>query len=91
MKTDLHLDAIEAACNNGLSEGRSPGIGAFTILNLVAALRVRDTTIIQVRELAERYASTGWRDIPSQSVDQAEAMNACGDAVLAIIDAEATS
>lgn len=41
--------AIEAACREAIAQNRSSGVGEFTILSLVAAVRERDNTIARVR------------------------------------------
>ena len=53
------------------------------------ALRERDEALLKlscVQEIAEANAAVGWRDVPSQTCDEAEGRNIVAEQILAILD-----
>ena len=53
------------------------------------AIRERDDALLKlavVQEIAEANAAVGWRDVPSQTCDEAEGRNIVSEQILRIIN-----
>lgn len=53
--TPEQLDAIEAACTDGIAQHRSSGVGEFTILSLVAAVRESERALETQKKVADTF------------------------------------